>query len=332
MRPFGYESPLDIADAVRLIAPDGDGERRPLAGGTDLLTLMKAGIVAPARLVDIKRVIDLTDEIEITEDDITIGALASLAEIERNGLLKEWCPALTEAAALAASPQLRNMATIGGNLLQRPRCWYFRDAAIPCWLKGGAGCPARDGQNQHHALFGGGPCFAVHPSDPAAALLALDAEVRLVGPDGERTMPLIDFFALPEDDRRTETTLRPGEIVLAVHIPLPHAGLRSTYLKAMERTVWSFALVGVAASLQIEDGRITHARLVLAGVAPIPWRVDAAERLIGQRPGGGLFARVADAALADAQPLALNGYKVPLAKTLIRRALAVVSRPGTVSA
>lgn len=328
MRPFNYERPLHLDDAIRLITPNGDGERRPLAGGTDLLTLMKAEIVAPARLVDIKRLVDLTDEIELTDDGITIGALASLAEIEQDELIRDRCPALAQAAGLAASPPLRNMATIGGNLLQRPRCWYFRDAAIPCWLKGGDDCPAWDGQNQHHALFGGGPCYAVHPSDPATTLLALDAAVRLVGPAGERTTPLAEFFALPTEDRRTETTLRPGEIVRAISIPLPHAGLHSTYVKAMERKVWSFALVGVAAALLIEGGRIAHARLVLGGVAPIPWRVDAAQRLIGQEPDDDLFAQVADAALAEAQPLALNAYKLPLAKALIRRALAAASQPS----
>lgn len=276
--------------------------------------------------MDIKRITDLTDAIEITEQGITIGALASLAEIETNRLIAEWCPVLTEAASLAASPQLRNMATIGGNLLQRPRCWYFRNADIPCWLKGGDDCPAHDGQNQRHALFGGGPCYAVHPSDPAAALLALDADVQLAGPAGTRTVSLTDVFALPEDDRRTETTIRPDELIQAIHIPLPHAGLRSTYLKAMDRKVWSFALVGVAAAIQMEDDRIADARLVLSGVAPIPWRVTAAERtLTGQQASADLFARTADAALADTQPLAHNAYKIPLARALMQRALGTLT-------
>lgn len=327
MRPFAYDSPTSLTDAIALVAPNGDGEHRPLAGGTDLLTLMKAEIVSPARLVDIKRVVDLTDEIEITEQGITIGALASLAEIENNELIKEWCPVLSDAAGLAASPQLRNMATIGGNLLQRPRCWYFRNADIPCWLKGGDDCPAHEGQNQRHALFGGGPCYAVHPSDPAAALLALDADVRLTGSSGSRTLALADFFARPEEGRRTETTIGSDELIEAIHIPLPHAGLRSVYLKAMDRKVWSFALVGVAAALQMEDGHIGDARLVLSGVAPVPWRVEGAEqRLVGQQPSTGVFARAAEAALAGAEPLAHNGYKVPLAKALIQRALAHVSQ------
>ena len=261
---------------------------------------------------------------------MTLGALATLTEIETSPLLKERYPALAEAAAVAATPQLRNMTTIGGNLLQRPRCWYFRNPRFYCWLKGGDDCPARDGENQFHALFGGGPCVAVHPSDLAPALVALEAEVRLRGAGGERVVPLADFYALPTDDRRTETVIRGDELVLSVRIPPLPAGTRSTYLKAMDRKVWAFALVGVAAVVRLAAGggrRIEHARLVLGGVAPIPWRVTAAEQaLIGAEPTGEAFARAAEAALAEAAPLAHNGYKVPLAKALIRRALAAAAR------
>ncbi len=332
MRPFAYERPTAIADALALLDPSGDGAAgdgaRPLAGGTDLLTLIKGEIAAPTRLVDLKRLAELDDSIALDDGGLTLGALTTLAAIERHALVLEQAPALAEAAAAAATPQLRNMATLGGNLLQRPRCWYFRNRLFDCWLKGGDACPARDGENGLHALFGSdaSPCVAVHPSDLAPALLALDAELRLRGPRGERTLPLTDFFALPDDDRRRENTLVPDELIVAVRLPTPLATTKSTYLKAMDRKVWAFALVGVAASLGVESGRIATARVVLSGVAPIPWRAEAAERLlIGAAPSEALFARATEAALLDAAPLAHNGYKVPLAEALVRRALAAVT-------
>jgi xanthine dehydrogenase YagS FAD-binding subunit len=235
-------------------------------------------------------------------------------------------PALAEAAAVAATPQLRNVATIGGNVLQRPRCWYFRSRYVDCWLKGGADCPARDGQNQYHALFGRGPCLAVHPSDLAPALLALDAEARLRGPGGERSVALVDLFALPDEGRRTETRLGDDELIVSIRVPAPAEGARSTYLKAMDRRVWAFALVGVAVSARLERGRLADPRVVLAGVAPIPWRAGAAEeRLRGAEPNAELLDRAAEAALEGARPLAQNRYKVPLARALVRRALAAVT-------
>jgi xanthine dehydrogenase YagS FAD-binding subunit len=214
------------------------------------------------------------------------------------------------------------MATLGGNLLQRPRCWYYRHANFHCWLKGGDECHAKDGQNQLHAIFSDSPCVAVHPSDLASALLALDAEVQLRGPTGERTVTLADFFTLPGENHRQETDIAPDELLLSIRIPPMPQGTRSAYLKAMDRKVWAFALVGVAARLRMEGDRVTEARLVLSGVAPIPWRLTAAEQmLIGRRPDDATITRIADAALAQARPLEHNGYKLPLAKSLIRNAL-----------
>jgi xanthine dehydrogenase YagS FAD-binding subunit len=326
MRSFEYARPSSVDEAITLLGHDEIGESRPLAGGTDLLTLMKAGIVAPSRLLDIKRADGLAGGIEQTDQGLTLGALTTLAEIETNAMIKDRYPVLAEAAALAATAQLRNMATIGGNLLQRPRCWYFRNAHLNCWLKGGDHCPAYDGENQLHALFGDGPCYAVHPSDLASALLTLDAEVQVQGKNGEHTVPLADFFALPTDDHRTETTLGVDELVLSIRIPPLPDGTQSIYLKAMDRKVWAFALVGVAAALRREHNRITHARLTLSGVAPIPWRVrDAEQELIGAEVSDETFARAAGTALATAQPLRLNGYKVPLARALIRRALSTLA-------
>jgi xanthine dehydrogenase YagS FAD-binding subunit len=324
MRAFDYSRPTALDEAIALMGqPNGDAGARPLAGGTDLLTLMKAEIVNPPQLVDIKRLPEITRAIETTADGLTLGALTTLSQIETDVTIRRSYSALAEAAELAATPQLRNMATIGGNLLQRPRCWYFRNPHLDCWLKGGADCPAREGENQLHAVLGASPCVAVHPSDPAAALLALDGTLQIRGPGGERTVPLTEFFAPPTSDRRTENLLGEDELIISVRVPAPPAGTRSTYLKAMDRKVWAFAVVGVAAALRTVDGKIEHARLTLSGVAPIPWRAVAAEReLVGQASGNDLFARVAEIAMAEAIPLSQNAYKVPLAKALIRRALA----------
>jgi xanthine dehydrogenase YagS FAD-binding subunit len=291
---------------------------------------MKADLLAPEQLIDIKRLVDLDDDITEGPDGLTIGALATLAEIEDDPLVRALCPALAQAAALAATPQLRNMATIGGNLLQRPRCWYFRDPDIDCWLKGGDDCPAREGENQLHAIFDVSPCVAVHPSDPATALVALDAVVRLRGSQGERELPVADFFAPPTTERRRETVLAADELIVALRIPQQGDGARSTYLKAMERKVWAFALVSVAASLRMEGNRIANARLVLGGAANVPWRSGAAEHMLtGAEPTDDLFTQAAEAALADARPLRENGYKVPLASALIRRALQTVTARDT---
>ncbi|MCC6457871.1 MAG: xanthine dehydrogenase family protein subunit M [Caldilineaceae bacterium] len=340
MRQFDYSSATTLDETIQLLGqsshdapgshaagqPGGqNGATRVLAGGTDLLTLMKADIAAPSHLVDIKRLDELPRGIEENEQGTMLGALTTLAEIELSEAIQTRYPVLAQAAALAATPQLRNMATIGGNLLQRPRCWYFRHANFHCWLKGGDECLARDGENQFHALFDTSPCVAVHPSDLASALLALNANVQLRGPTGERTVALDEFFRPPDENRRQETTITPDELLLSIHIPSLPPGTRSTYLKAMDRKVWAFALVGVAARLQMQNDTIADARLVLSGVAPIPWRLTNAEQmLVGQRADEAMFAQVAEAALSQAQPLAHNGYKIPIAQSLIRRALAAL--------
>lgn len=321
MRSFEYAGATDIADALRLL--DDGATARPLAGGTDLLPLMKADIVQPTRLVDVKRLTDLPSGIAVRGGAIEIGALTSLAEIEQSELLRQRLPMLGQAAEVAATPQLRNMATIGGNLLQRPRCWYFRGAQFPCWLKGGGDCPARDGENQQHALFGGDRCVAAHPSDLAPVLVALDATVRLRGRDGERRVAIGEFFALPTDARRTETTARPDEIVVAVEIPRAAVGARGTFLKAMDRKIWAFALASVAVGVVTDGQRVADARIVLGGVAPIPWRAVSAEAALrGQATSAEAIEAAADLALADARPLRHNRYKIPLARSLVRRALA----------
>jgi len=330
MRSFDYTSATTLDDVISTLGQTGNGLTRPLAGGTDLLTLMKADIVQPARLIDIKRVPELASGIAASGDGITLGALTTLTEIETSALLQERAPVLTQAAALAATPQLRNMATIAGNLLQRPRCWYYRDEHFQCWLKGGDTCHARDGENQQHAIYRAdvSPCVAVHPSDLASALVALDAEVRVRGQGGERTLPLTEFFAPPTDDRRMENVLGDDEIVVSIRIP-DADNTRSTYLKAMDRKTWAFALVGVAAVVRQAGGQIEDARIVLSGVAPTPWRVRAAKQaLIGSTGDASAIDRAVEAAVAEAQPLEHNGYKLALAKSLIGNALRAVTGDG----
>ncbi|MDQ3411197.1 MAG: FAD binding domain-containing protein [Chloroflexota bacterium] len=329
MRPVTYSSPAAIDQALTMIGSPGNGEVRPLAGGTDLLTLMKADITSPSTLVDITRISELDDEIRERSGGVEIGTLTTLSQLEASPLINERYSALAEAVAVAATPQLRNMATIGGNLLQRPRCWYFRHPHIDCWLKGGETCPARTGENQLHALFGAEPCVAVHPSDLATALVALAAEVRLRGPGRERTLAIDDFFAAPTAERRTETVIDDDELIVSIRLPAATPGTTSTYVKAMDRKVWAFAVVGVAAALRLDGSRTEAARLVLGGVAPVPYRARAAEdALIGAKISDEVIRQAAALAVAGATPLSQNGYKVPLAEVLIRRALGSLAGVG----
>ncbi len=328
LRPFDFTRPDTIEQAVALLGKIPAGEQRALAGGTDLLTLMKSDIVAPAGLVDIKRLPELDDQIVAGDDGVTIGTLTTLSQLDDSQLIREHYPALAEAVAVAASPQLRNMATIGGNLLQRSRCWYFRNPHVQCWLNGGDRCFAREGENQRHALFGADPCVSAHPSDLATALMALGAEVNLRGATHERTVPLGEFFALPTDTRRTETTIGSDELIVSIQLP-PASGVTSTYLKAMDRHVWSFAVVGVAAALRLADGRVEAASVVLGGVSPIPHRAEAAEAVLtGAELTDAVIQEAATAALAGATPLSQNGYKIPLTEALVRRALSSLRPSG----
>ena len=322
MRPFSYAAPPTIEEAISSLSRTA----RPLAGGTDLLTLMKAGLSAPERLVAVRPL--LPSRIEKARDATLIGAGAVLTDIAADVLIRRSYTALALAAEAAASPQLRNMATLGGNLLQRPRCWYFRNRHVGCWLKGGETCPAREGENRQHALFGGTHCVTVHPSDLAPALLALDAMVTVAGPLGQRTLTMDELYALPQPRRRTETTLGDNDLIVSIRLPLPDAATRSVYLKAMDRSAFSFALAGVAALVRFgaDERRIEFARLVLSGVAPIAWRVQAAEEeLTSGEVREALFQRAADVALEGAMPLRHNGWKVPLMRALIVNALARIA-------
>ena len=320
MRTFDYSRAGDVAGALGQIGADV----RPYAGGTDLLTRMKSGITTPERLVDIKS-LDMPRTIETDADGaVTIGALATLVDVERHAFAPPLA-LLAEAASKAATPQLRERATVGGNLLQRPRCWYYRDEHVDCWLKGGADCPARaeGGRNEQHAIFSNGPCVAVHPSDLATCLTALDASVTLKGSGGERTLGIGELFAEPEEGRRTENVLADDELVWSIRVPAPTAGATSVYLKAMDRKVWAFALVGVAASVADGADGARSVRLAASGVAPVPWRLDGLERRLADVAAGDADARRAaiEAELANARPLSRNAYKAALLGRLLERAL-----------
>ncbi|MBI2983408.1 MAG: FAD binding domain-containing protein [Chloroflexi bacterium] len=320
MKPFASVRAGAGAEAARLL---GKGSAA-LAGGTDLIGLMKGGLAAPARLADLTGIDGLRGWTRERGAGLRIGALTPLVELEESEGLARHLPIVREALADAATLQLRVMGTLGGNLLQRNRCWYFRDQAVPCWLKGGTRCFAVDGENAHHAIVGtDGGCNRVSPSDLAPALIAHDARVSLASARAARTIPLAELFTDPALHRREEHTIRPGEIVTQVVIPDSALQRRGTYVKAMDRKAWSFALVSVAAAARVRDGKLRDTRIVLGGVAPVPWRVEAAEREVdGQPYSDAVAARAADVLLADAHPLKDNGHKIPLATELVRRALA----------
>ena len=258
----------------------------------------------------------------------SLGALVTLAEIEEHPAVRRSYAALAEAARSVGSPQIRNVGTIGGNLCQRPRCWYYRDEGILCIKKGGSKCYAAEGKNKYNAILGGGPSYIVHPSDCAPALLALNARVTIAGPGGKtRQVPLEEFFVLPRVNVFRENILQPNEIVTMVEVPTPAPGTRSAYLKFKERDSMDWALSSVGAALTMRNGVVGDARVVLGGVAPIPWRSKEAEAVLrGKAVTPALADQAAEAALADAKPLADNGYKVPLTKVLIRRALLACAR------
>lgn len=321
MRPFEHLTVHGSHEAVSALA-GSDGESvRLIAGGTDLLPLMKDGLASPGRLIDIKPARALRYLTFGDDGTLHIGALTTLAEIEHSAEIAGRLPILVQAVSDAATPQLRAMATVGGNLLQRTRCWYFR-GPFDCWLKGGDTCYMRDGESKYAAIFDQGPCRSAHPSDLAPALVALDATVTLASPSGERTVAVADLLTPPTADERIEYRLRPGDLLTEITIPAQPDGARGVYLKAMDRRAWAFALVSAAAQLALADGKVTRARLVLGGVANTPWRVTEAEKILeGQPLTPELAAQAADLAVAGAEPLAHNRYKVTLARELARRAL-----------
>jgi xanthine dehydrogenase YagS FAD-binding subunit len=319
---FQYARASDVADAVHRMAADPDA--KVIAGGTNLIDLMKEDVERPSRLIDISR-LPLKAVEETGEGGVRIGALVPNSDLAYHPLIARRYPLLASALVAGASQQLRNMATTGGNLLQRTRCYYFYDTATPCNKREpGSGCAAIDGQNRIHAILGtSDACIATHPSDMCVALAALDARVRVTGLAGERMIPFAEFHRLPGRTPQADTNLNPNEIVTAVELPAEGFPSHYTYLKIRDRLSYAFALVSVAAALDLDGGTIREARLALGGVAHKPWRDPAAEAVLRGEPADrAAFTRAADTVLRDAKGYAHNAFKIDLAHRAIVRALA----------
>ena len=305
-----------------------DGGRVSFAGGgSDLLGLIKERIVTPDVVVSLQTVGD-QDRVELVAGGVRIGGLITLDALSRHEVIRSRFTVLAEAAGTVATPQIRNVGTLAGNLCQRPWCWYYRNG-FPCYKAGGSRCFSFAGENQFHAIFGGGPSYIVHPSDTAVALVALEATFRLVGPDGERQVPASEFFALPRRNPARENILGDDELVAGVALPASSAVARSAYHKVMDRESWTHAIVSAAVVLEMDGAVCRAARIVLGGVAPVPWPVPDAERmLVGERVTPTLAARVAVEAVAGASPLSKNGYKVALTRAVVERTLVGLAARG----
>lgn len=320
MKPFRYTRADDTGAAIRALALEP--EARFVAGGTNLIDLMKIYVEQPPLLVDINP-LGLT-AVERRDDALYIGSLARLSDVASNADVRGALPMVAIALEESASPQLRNMATIGGNLLQRTRCVYFRDVATPCNKRvPGSGCGALEGENRREAVLGtSAHCIATHPSDLAVTLAALDATVHVTGGHGTREIALHDFYRLPGETPQIETTLQPGELIVGVSLPLLAYGRRSTYVKARDRAQYDFALASAAIALDADGGTIRQSRVGIGGVATIPWRSREAESALSGAPATRTsFERAADAALAGARGYGGNDFKIPLAKRVLVRAM-----------
>jgi xanthine dehydrogenase YagS FAD-binding subunit len=322
MKAFANANPRDLKQAVALAEQARrDGRQASFAGGgSDLLGLAKERLVAPDVLVSLKAIKGL-DRVTASAGGTDIGGLISLDALSTHPAVRREYAVLAEAAGSVATPQIRNVGTLAGNICQRPWCWYYRNG-FKCFKNGGQTCYSIVGENQFHSIFGGGPSFIVHPSDTAPALVALDATFRIVGPAGERTIPAADFFVLPRANPARENVLEADEVLASVQVGAARPGMRSTYHKILDREAWTHAVVSAAIVLEMESGVCRSARIVLGGVAPIPWRLPEVEGLLaGQRITSDLAAKAAEAALAGARPLEKNAYKIPLTKGVVRRTL-----------
>ncbi|MGW1500096.1 FAD binding domain-containing protein [Streptomyces mirabilis] len=317
MKEFDYERAYDVTGAVALLGADPDA--RYLGGGTNLVDLMKSGVERPARLVDVREL--PLDRVEFTRNDgLRIGATVTNSDLAAHPDVRRHYPALTQAVLAGASGQLRNMATVGGNLLQRTRCGYFTDLAKPCNKRvPGSGCPAVEGEHHNHAILGASThCVATHPSDMAVALTAFDAVVSYETADGPGELPLAEFYLPVGDTPHLETALPPGALITGVTLPAAPVAARSRYRKVRERASYAFAIGSIAAALDVHDGVVREVRLAFGAVASRPWRARAAERVLTGGPASAeAFAAAADAELAAARTLPHNGYKVPLMRNLV---------------
>jgi xanthine dehydrogenase YagS FAD-binding subunit len=326
MRPFDLSAPADLPATLALL--QADPAARVIAGGTTLLDLMKLDVETPAHVVDItalaRREPSLLAVTTLPDGGLRVGALVSNTALANDAQIRSRYPLLAAAIEAGASPQVRNMATLGGNLLQRTRCYYFRDTTLPCNKRTpGSGCSAIGGHTRMHAILGTSRhCIAAHPSDMCVALVALEATVRVHGPDGERTIPIADFHTLPGDHPEIENTLRPAELVTAIDLPAPRFAHHTAYIKIRDRASFAFALASAAVALDIADGTIRAARIALGGVGTKPWRSLTAERVLtGAPPGPDAWHRAADAAFTDASPQPGNTFKTVLGSRTLARAL-----------
>jgi len=323
MKSFENVDPKSVKEAVGLLQKFA-GEKKNAAvvgGGSEYLQLMKVRVATPDYIVNLKTIPGLS-YIKEEGGGFRIGALTTLAELEEHKGVQDKLLFLSQAAGEAASPQIRNAGTVAGNLCQRPFCWYFRSASHVCLRKGGEICYSVAGDNRYHAILGGGPSYIVHPSDLAPALVALDAKIKIAGPSGEKTISLEKFFVTPQVNARRENILGPADIVTEIQVPLPKAGSKGYYFKVRERQAWDHAIVSVATVVQSAGGAVRDARVVLGGVAPIPWRVPKAEEsLRGKAIDDGAAQKAAEIALDGARPMKDNVYKIELAKNLVRRAI-----------
>jgi xanthine dehydrogenase YagS FAD-binding subunit len=328
MKTFANKNPQTLEQAVSFVEQARkDGQIPAVAGGgSDLLGMVKEFLIKPDVLVNLKTIKGL-DRVAPTSSGVDIGGLITLDTLGSHPLIRSQYSVLAEAAETVATPQIRNVGTLAGNVCQRPWCWYFRNG-FPCLKNGGDTCFSIVGDNRFHAIFGGGPSYIVHPSDTAPALVALEAKFRIVGPSGERVVPAADFFVLPQKDATKENVLAADEVLAGVQLPPAHAGRRSTYNKVLDREAWTHAVVSAAVVLDMDKEICQGARLVLGGVAPIPWRLPNVERLLtGQRVTPELAAKAGEAAIVGAQKLSKNAYKLPMTKALVRRTvLALATR------
>jgi xanthine dehydrogenase YagS FAD-binding subunit len=329
MKPFRYERATEKAGAVATLVEEPGGAF--LAGGTNLVDLMKVGVAEPDVLVDVRQLTSQTVE-DLPDGGLRIGAAVTNSDLAADRRVRSRYPVLSEALLSGASGQLRNVATVGGNLLQRTRCVYFYDTTTPCNKRQpGAGCSAIGGYTRYHAILGASEsCIATHPSDMAVALAALDATVLVLGPDGERSIPLVDLHRLPGDEPQRDTALSHGELITAVDVPPLAFAALSSYYKVRDRASYAFALISVAAALDIADGIVRDARIAFGGVAHKPWRATRAEASLRGAPAtDDAFLRAADEELAGAQPLPGNRFKVPLLRNTLALVLRELSQGGT---
>ncbi len=325
MKPFKMAQPTTVKGAISVLG-ETPNETPVLAGGTDLLGEIKEGVRSPSMVVNIKSIPGMR-QVKATARQIEIGALVTLSDLMENADIRKALPALVETIRKTAATQIRNNATVGGNLCQRPRCWYYRDSSFNCLKKGGELCYAREGEHEYHAIFDNATCNMVHPSNLAPVFIAHDASFEVTGPDGTESIPAAEFFISPEEEITAETILMPQQVLTRVIIPAKGLGGRASYIETREKQSFDWALAGATVRLERDAGKVTAARVVLSAVAPTPLRRgDLEAMLVGKSVSEKLIGKVCEAAAKEATPLEQNGFKTSLVKAVLRRALRAVTK------